>query len=210
MINNRIFLAALTGRLACETELSMEASEPELEYVWYAHLENLDVLQSIAAEVIRQDQVEYRLLSKDGKNLGTMRTRKTEENVVLTIKVYNKDAAGCIETSSVVDNDMHDVFQGFADRRLVKTRYVLPVEVVHGDEVVMRSFEVDVFERPDGSIEPWVKIDFEVPDAQFPVPSLPDLFSSSEVINASFGQRVSAEDRQRIDEIYNRVRTQLN
>lgn len=184
--------------------LSQEQTAEEIERVWFAKVDDFSQFDR-ASEIERHEQWEYRLI-RDDKPIGTLRSRSIDDgdSYELTVKTYRKDAAGVMESNLGSTKDIHEVIAALADRVLRKTRYVIPAQVQYQGETLELKWEIDVFELPDGSFEPWVKIDLEIPDPKIIAPSIP--FKFSEIINASFDRQVTSNERATIDQVFERVK----
>lgn len=184
--------------------ISQEQTAEEIERVWFAKVDDFSQFDR-ASEVERHEQWEYRLI-RDDKPIGTLRSRSIDDGdrYELTVKTYRKNGAGVMESNLGSTKDVHDVIAALADRVLRKTRYVIPVQVQQNGETLELKWEIDVFELPDGSFEPWVKVDLEIPNETIVAPSIP--FKFSEIINASFDRTVTASERATIDQIFDRVK----
>lgn len=201
MISSRHLLRSVLNE---PETLSQEQTAEEIERVWFAKIDDFSQFDR-AAKVERHEQWEYRLF-RDDKPIGTLRSRSIDdgEEYELTVKTYRKNAAGVMESNLGSTKDVHDVIAALADRVLRKTRYVIPTQVQHAGETLELKWEIDVFELPDGSFEPWVKVDLEIPNEKIIAPSIP--FKFSEIINASFDRNVSQAERATIDQIFERVK----
>jgi len=184
--------------------LSNEQTAAEIERVWFAKIGDFSQFDR-AAKSETHEQWEYRLF-RDDKPIGTLRSRAIDDGTEyeMTIKTYRKDGAGVMESNLGSTKDVHDVIAALSDRVLRKTRYIFPVVVKHDEEDVELKWEVDVFHLPDGSFDPWVKIDLEIPEEKVLTPTFP--FQAEEIINASFDANVTAEQLQTIDAIFDRVK----
>lgn len=203
MLRPNLFVDLGTS-LESATPLSTEAAEVEIEHVLFARLSNVGDLKN-AISVEKQVQYEYRIIDKNNVPKGTLRSREINngEKYILCIKTYREDRTGVDEIFDEVSDDMHQAIGLLADRYLEKTRYSFPVKVVHQGEELDLKFEVDVFKNKDGQLEDLVKIDFEVPSKDITLPELP--FNVEELIDTSFGQQLSPEDRATIDAFFDRV-----
>lgn len=196
-------------RFLQNAEISLEEQQDEIEYELYVKLTDLDQLNK-AHTVVNQEQWEYRIKSDNGEPKGTLRVRKIDDgdSYELTVKAYTETYGKKLETTNNITFDMYEAISLICDRMLRKTRYSFPVtlkEATDTEEAVTSAWEVDLFILPDGSIYPWAKIDFEIPNFNFEMPSLP--FQVEEMINFSFNAKPSDEDRAIVDSIFNEVKT---
>lgn len=198
---------------AGQNSQSMESSqEDEIEKVWFIKLDDFSQFEkSVLTE--HHVQWEYRLLDKEGKPLGTERSREINhgERYELTVKSYRKDGAGSIETTLDSTSEMHEVISNLADRALHKTRYLVPsgvmVEIMddNGEPTEKELiWEVDAFLMEDGSFYPWAKVDLEVPHEKVDSPPLP--FKYVDAINVSYDVTVTEKQRAIVDSIFDDVK----
>ena len=152
----------------------------EIEYVWYLKLIDFNQLTN-APHKESHFQAEYWLFDDEGKErIGVIRSREIDsgERHELTVKSYSKDHDGAMETTLVGNSASNAAMTRIAQRIVRKVRYRYPTGTPQGDEST-GFFEVDVFILADGSNYPWVKVDFEVPNKETPVPTLPFKYSES-------------------------------
>lgn len=201
MLSSNLLLGVLSDTFSQES-LSQEETSVEIERVYYAKLLDFDQLERAATQV-HQEQFEYRMY-RDNKAIGTIRSRSYDHGDAyeLTIKRYIENQMGAMETNLSSTKDVHDVIAALSDRVMRKRRYVFPAPVVEGSDVELK-WEVDVFLLEDGSVDPWVKIDLEVPSSDADVPALP--IQVFEIIDASYGNTLTSEQRKTIDDLFSRV-----
>lgn len=142
----------------------------EKEYVFYAKLDDFDILKD-ATHSEFQEQWSLKIdKSADNYCSGRIRIRKTVANgevtYVQTIKTpitspvntgYGDDVAvpdasqNMLEVAINASEDAFAQFKLIADQGMIKTRYVFPI---NGTDL---KFEVDAFHLPDGKMSEWVK-----------------------------------------------------
>ena len=173
----------------------------EIEYVFYGRLTNPEELKN-ADEVERQEQWEIRVEKVDGNaSAGGLRVRKVnDDEYTFTSKTFTPGKFGKKEVELVSTADQFEQFKLMSPRGMRKTRYVF---IVPGTEGTWKGedvkyggslfWEVDVFSKNDGSLEEWVKIDFEVPNASVKAPAFP--IQLTDVITNQYGQRTPDEEK---------------
>lgn len=151
--------------------ISTEAitSEDEDEVVIYARIGNRDGLAH-ATEIIEQEQAQVKTPT------GSMRVRKFRSgrawNYEMTVKTLISKGASVSqkEKTTEVNNDIYRLFLSGCATKMVKTRFIFPIERcnVKNDtmsaDVVLEGlkWEVDVFQTPTGQFSEWCKIDVEI------------------------------------------------
>lgn len=159
----RLFEFALEG-------VNETTQKPETEVVVYARIGNMEGLNE-AVRKERQDQLEGQF--KTGVN-SRVRHNIEKDEYIFTFKVKTKDHEGLEanrEYNAVVDKDFYEGFKSAASRYLKKTRYYFSSEKVsltmkRGNETIIVEipnieYEVDVYEKTDGEISEYCKIDVE-------------------------------------------------
>lgn len=179
MSANRILNEALT--------YSQEKTEDEIEYTFFATLTDIPSQMQKATSSETHHQFERKIRDDNGREDVRFRSRSIDEgsHYEFTIKCKKKDSQGRlynVESTLGSTEDVHEVIRNIADRRFHKIRYRFPFSVERNEHTIDLVWEVDVFVLADGSFDPMVKVDLEVPDASIPAPSFP--FQASLVINA--------------------------
>jgi CYTH domain-containing protein len=158
-------------------ELATGKAYNEVEYVFYAKLSD-PALLSRAISKEHHEQWELKI-PKTPTNAagGRVRIRKTlrEGNpaeYVLTTKT-KLPVYGEKEVATPSSEDAFIQFKTMSDRGMVKTRYCFDAPGKAS------KWEVDVFLKEDGSLCEWVKIDFEVTEADQECPPLMAGFSEA-------------------------------
>ena len=147
-------------------ESNGQANEIEIEI--YAKVGNVSDLKALARSEERQEQWGVYIPKTDRNNAtGNIRVRYTEEDgYVLTSKIKLPD--GNDERNLAANEEFMKHLRLFAETGLIKTRLFMPIE---GSEL---TFEVDCFERMDGTFSQWIKVDLELP-AGTSLEVMPDL-----------------------------------
>lgn len=154
--------------LALEAEPTGKNMETEIAI--FAKIGNAEGLKE-ASHVEHQEQLEGNYSTQ-----GRCRCRKITigDDVTYehTIKIPFGDAGAGIksvkEITEPVSEDFYEQFRKVAEKMLKKTRYVFQSEnsTVSAGGVESHlpppKYEVDVFEKPDGTTSDWVKIDVEL------------------------------------------------
>lgn len=167
--------------------LSQEKTEDEIEYTFFAELTDLESQLQKASSSETHHQFERRILDQNAKEIARFRSRSIDEGdyYELTIKRRGKDEQGNhydIESTLGSTVDVHEVIRAIADRRFHKIRYKFPFSVERNERTTELVWEVDVFVLPNGSFDPMVKVDLEVPDMNLAQPSFP--LQTSRLMNA--------------------------
>lgn len=191
---------------AVDVSLSLEdgaGSGREIERVYYARLSDVSQL-SRAQRSETHFQWERRVYNKAGEVIGTERSREIDdgEHYEYTIKVRDGQP-GVDEHTLGSSKEMHQVMRQLAERGLSKIRYCFPVKTNAAGESIDLVWEIDAFVLPDGSLDPWVKVDLEVPSADIVAPSFP--LRVDDIIDNSFDQTVPSDRMKIIDNLYQRV-----
>lgn len=165
----------------------MTVLKSEAEIVIYAKVGNFEGLKQ-ADSVIGQEQLELRV---DGK--GTVRVRKSlnEDGEVYeaTVKSIKRKigndtvdvALKAVEENIEASPSFFEAFKFVASKLFVKKRYLFngksTTVVKDGVEYALPPilYEVDVYERHDGKIIEWCKIDIEVDELLKTINSIPEL-----------------------------------
>ena len=165
----------------------MTALKSEAEIVVYARVGNFDGLKQ-ADSVIEQHQLELYLPSK-GKNRVRRSISADGEIYEATVKTPKKSlgsdessvAMSCVEENIPATPGFFEAFKYIASKMFVKKRYCFNGEkttVSKGDQkfdLPPIVYEVDVYERHDGKIVEWCKIDIEVDELLKAINSIPEL-----------------------------------
>lgn len=134
----------------------------EKEYVWYGKVEDFSMLEKAkGSEVQRQTAVKT-------KN-GIFRVRKTVVDGKVDYTFTAKSSSGKNERNectTVVTEEMHNVFMAAVGESMDKTRYFFDA----GNGL---TWEVDIFTDLDGNNKPYCKIDLEVKEDLTEFPPLP-------------------------------------
>jgi len=153
-------------------EGAMSKVEMETEVAIYSRVSNPEGLK----ECIRSEKQHQ--LEGQFSNGVKCRVRKVivgdDQKCFFTYKLRGEEGNidSCREFTVPVDEEFFEGFKKVAERNLVKTRYVFTSEKVtmkfyeNGTESEVTipnvSYEVDVYERADGSVCEWCKIDVEI------------------------------------------------
>ncbi len=180
---------AFTGKLATEADDVSGQLKPEVEYMFYARVDDPQTLLKALCVEIQQQWGVWQDKTDKNAGMGSIRVRKTTtlpiihgqfdnlnktEQIVLTTKLKRGDGSS-LECSVEATEDMLKSFQVKAESGMVKHRYRFPIPDC---ELV---WEVDMFVEPGLSMYatkyvPWAKIDLELPDWNHPIPMLPEGF----------------------------------
>lgn len=190
-------MSLLRSLLALESAVPDGKSKQELELVFYARLINPEALSALAVRSESQEQYAYR------SDKGTIRMRavtfkrgdyeSTEDTYILTTKVWDGKSFGKRETEVTSSLGMFEDFKLLFPTGMYKRRYVLPFAF----ETTPLVYEVDVFFTEDGQVQPWVKIDLELPEHlvsrrhEF---GLPTNLQYGETVVTQFGERTNEEE----------------
>lgn len=145
------------------------SNEDEDEIVIYGRIGNRDGLAR-AVEFIEQDQAQIKTPK------GCTRVRKFRVgrawSYEMTVKtmVSKGDVVRQKEKTTEITSDVYRLFVSGCDSRMIKTRFVFPIErctvknPTMTAEVVVEGlkWEVDVFQTPKGAMSEWCKIDLEI------------------------------------------------
>ena len=180
------------------------ATELEREYIVWARLRNSDVLKGASKSVI-QEQVSVQIPKTDNNLVGgVLRVRKTTDinkQVSYTLTLKQKHVVGTgqplnTESNVEVDADFYTQLAGIAETLVIKHRYYFPIE---GTDL---EWEVDAGPDTRGGYHDWVRLELEVPSADFKLPALP--FDTEETI---LPLEVQAASGVEVDEVAYRERT---
>lgn len=142
----------------------------EREKVVYAKIVDFEELGKATSKE-KQEQWEIRVPKSDAqKFFGQVRARCTDnKDYVLCIKTLEQGSDDRDEWEIKVTRAVFEMVKKIADSGMIKTRYVFPV-TEKGQDL---KWEVDIFEKADGSISEWCKIDLEYsgeePDLKYPI-----------------------------------------
>lgn len=167
-------------QLAFENEnVNQSKQNSEIEVAVYGKITDPEGLKH-AAEVIQQEQIESEFFN--GVRCRVRKeTKGTETSYTFTYKVKQEDndvVQSNKEFNIAVDQDFFEGFRNVAKKRLKKTRYVFYSKLVEltlikegGAKSVVTlpqvKYEVDVYNKKDGTTSEWCKIDVEL-DAILP------------------------------------------
>lgn len=156
--------------------LSMESegeTQVERELCIWALMDNPQVLKE-ATHAEKQEQVSVKVPKMEGNFIeGVIRIRKTEDKdgqvkYTLTIKQdHRARGEGKTETEAEVSEDMYIQLAGLATEKVVKHRYLFPVE---GTDY---TWEVDAAPDGKGGYHPWVRMELEMADTSAALPPFP-------------------------------------
>lgn len=184
---------------------SLEQTQNEIEYTFFAELTDLESQMQKATSSETHHQFERRIIDANGKEDARFRSRSIDEGdrYELTIKCKQKDSRGNtynVESTLGSTADIHEVIRKIADRRFHKIRYRFPFSIERDEHTIELVWEVDVFVLEDGSFDPMVKVDLEIPDVDVVQPSFP--LQTSRLINAN---RLTADQSSEIARFWQRV-----
>ena len=116
------------------------------------------------------EQYEVRPIKKDGSE-NIIRVRKlNQEKITMTLKLLIKSSSSgprsAMENEFGITEETFQVFKKISTSGFNKERFKVKTK-----ENLM--YEIDVFYDDHGNINPWVKIDLEVPGVNTKVPPLP-------------------------------------
>lgn len=180
----------------CKTALEEEKTDgkvsKEIEYMFYAKLEDESILQNADSVEVQEQWGLWYDKSEDTAGTGSIRVRKitpkgfsdgglaTVRSItqyVQTIKIKTK-SGDALEIPSESSEHAFKAFKILADSGMAKHRYRF--NVLDSDLV----WEVDMFVIPGGSVYdnqpkyyPYCKIDLEVPNKDIELPGFPEGFA---------------------------------
>lgn len=144
----------------------------EVEKVFYAKLLDKSILDT-AESSESHEQWELRIakttLNASGGRIRIRKTTKAGENpeYVLTSKTRNAEG-GELEIANPSSADAFEQFKHLAEKGMIKKRYVFDIPGRPD------KWEVDTYLNQDGSLSEWTKIDLEISDGNFEIPSFPE------------------------------------
>lgn len=188
--------------LAIATEnVAAEAMSVEMEYVLYAKLSDLEVLKR-ASSFESQEQYEIKGDPRDSLGGFRMRARKTitEQQTkfvccgkaVLTKSTPDQPERRA-EQECACDADFFELMKACASKGFSKTRYFYPIE---GTDLV---WELDRFQKADGTFSDWVKLDLEIKTALSAIPEPP---AGVEVVVKNQRAQWTDEEKALIQKLY--------
>lgn len=184
-------------------EYSAEQTADEIERTLYG---TVDIDLPIESAVLHD---QYDLDFKDGCKIRIREEQDMSANKVtytLTVKTP-KIGGGKIEVNQVIEKDVFHALINCAHRRWRKARWTIPFnEIIDGIEYSLK-WEIDKSFLPDDTFHPLVKIDIEVPSASVVPTSLPS--GVKDMIDASFDQSLTYEQKVTIDDLFDKVITKL-
>jgi hypothetical protein len=197
-MNSSFRTRLLTSVFTAQSKVAMEEEKAdgkvskEIEYMFYARLDNVAVLQQADSVELQEQWGLWYDKSEVTAGTGSIRVRKItpkgigEESLVAvrsmpqyvqTIKIKTK-SGDALEIPSESSEHGFNAFKILADSGMVKYRYRF--NVPNSDLV----WEVDMFVEPGESVKtnqpkfyPWCKIDLEVSDRSVEIPAFPEGFS---------------------------------
>lgn len=194
----------MRGLISNEAEDTSGRTSAEIERVIYARVSDFKFLER-ASGAERQEQWSVKIQKTDeNAGSGSIRVRKVTNlrepgaaiQYVLTSKLDVGSGGHSAETSEQSSVDQFNVFKYFANKGMLKDRYVFPIE---GSDL---NWEVDCFPKPGELYFEWVKIDLEKWPSDKELPSLP--FAVAEMIDGSEGQQ-NEETKAKISRLYEDV-----
>jgi hypothetical protein len=194
----------MRGLISNEAEDTSGRTSAEIERVIYARVSDFKFLER-ASGAERQEQWSVKIPKTDeNAGSGSIRVRKVTNlrepgaaiQYILTSKLDVGGKGHSAETSEQSSVDQFNVFKYFANKGMLKDRYVFPIE---GSDL---NWEVDCFPKPGELYFEWVKIDLEKWPSDKELPSLP--FAVAEMIDGSEGQQ-NEETKAKISRLYEDV-----
>jgi len=202
---------AFSGSLSTEDEDTSGKLSAEIEYMFYARVTSPQALLNAMCVEIQEQWGVWQDKTDKNAGSGSNRVRKvirkpiingqfdninTTTQIVHTIKLKRSDGSA-LEASVESSEGALTAMRVMAESGMIKHRYRFPVE---GTELV---WEVDMFVEPGESMYStkyigWAKIDLEVPQKDFPVPTLPDGFVDG--FNSK-AQNLTPEQQQIVDQM---------
>lgn len=147
----------------------------EQEITIYAKIGNKDGFNK-AASSVKQDQYENKLTGDSGfTRVRCTESLNAEPKYTLTLKFKTEGVEGAnnmVEHTFDIDKACFDDYGKAAPRHTKKTRFCFPaenttIEITNNGEVQKFdiphiNYEVDVYQKSDGTVSEWCKIDIEV------------------------------------------------
>ena len=151
-----------------EDLLSETQTQAEVEYAFFGRPKNFDFMKKYLSDRIEQYEVD--VYKKNG-DMNKIRVRKlNREKITMTLKLLIKSSSSgprsAIENEFDITEESFQVFKKISTNGFNKERFKIKTK-----ENLM--YEVDVYYDDHGNINPWVKIDLEVPSINTKVPPLP-------------------------------------
>ena len=151
-----------------EDLLSETQTQAEVEYVFFGRPKNFDFMKKYSPSRIEQYEVWPE--KKDG-SVNIIRVRKTSKKTVMTLKInegFDKKngVVSRKENEFDITEESFQVFKKLCVFGSKKDRF--EISTTHGF-----VFEVDVYYDAHDNLNPWIKIDLEVPSADIPIPKIP-------------------------------------
>ena len=151
-----------------EDLLSETQSHLEIEYVFFGRPRNFDFMKKYPSDKIEQYEVD--VYKKNGDK-NKIRVRKQNQKKItmalkLIIKPTGPGALSVVENEFDITEESFQIFKKLSTSGFNKERFKVKTK-----ENLM--YEIDVFYDDHGNINPWVKIDLEVPSTNTKVPPLP-------------------------------------
>lgn len=177
---------------------SLEAVSPtvnqEIEYTFFMRIspEVLIEIEKNASKIEQQEQWEHFVARPDGKKISIRVRAVNDRSYILCTKLNLPTEVGKREAELPTTKEMFEHFKVFGNTGTRKKRYILPLE--NG-----LKWEVDVYETSNGEIHPWIKLDFEVPHKDVPLPQFP--FEYEEAILSQPLKR-TLEENQLIEKLF--------
>jgi hypothetical protein len=159
--------------------------QQEIEYAFFARVENWDWLEQAASQEKQEQWESYR--DRGEGAFAQCRVRAIDDKTFhMCVKTKTPGELGKKEVEQVCTKDFFEQYRFFADKGLNKTRYFFPIE---GTDL---KWEVDVYTTQSGERHPWLKIDLEVKSADTKLPQFP--FPLKEVIVNQPAKRTEEEN----------------
>lgn len=171
----------------------------EIEHVFYARITDFKQLEKAQSKT-RQEQWEVKLpITAQNAAKGSIRVRSTKRvgepiEYTLTSKISLGESGDKMEVSIPTTIEQFIQFKFLANQGMIKDRYVFDA----GNGL---KWEVDVFIDQTGGYYQWIKIDFEVPSRDTPIPELP--ITVYDKIEGTSATRDSESDK-KITELYDK------
>ena len=151
-----------------EDLLSETQTQTEVEYTFFGRPKNFDFMKKYPSD--RIEQYEVRPKKKDGSE-NIIRVRKlNQKTITMTLKLLIKSSSSgprsAVENEFGITEETFQVFKKISTSGFNKERFKVKTK-----ENLM--YEIDVFYDDHGNINPWVKIDLEVPSRNTKLPPLP-------------------------------------
>lgn len=159
---------------ALSTEANDSSQIKETEVIIYAQISNYDKLEEanriekheeLNSTFSKGQRCRVRKVIEDGKEDKYYFTYKTKKTNIFGFEIND-------EYTIQADENFQEGFKNIAEKSINKTRYIFSSENVEMsfnidglDKTVIIpniEYEVDVFNKPDGGISEWCKIDIEI------------------------------------------------